>query len=195
MSKTATTINNCQSDDHILFHQVQQNDTSAFNILFEKYYYYLCNLSQKVLKNNELAKEVVSDVFLKIWLQRETLHIHTSIKAFLTTSVRNLSIDYWRKESQHRNILDISGIENNFVIVSSEENIIYYETAYIIEQAIERLPPQGKIIFQMSREEGLKYREIAETLNISIKTVETHMRRNFILLRERVGHQANGRAA
>ena len=195
MFTTATTTNKTHSDDHILMLRIQQNDTMAFNLLFEKYYYYLCVISDKILKNNELAKEAVSDVFLKIWQQRETLHIHTSIKAFLTTSVRNLSIDYWRKENQHGNFLDISSVENNFMIVSSEENIIYYETVYIIEQAIENLPPQGKIIFQMSREEGLKYREIAETLNISIKTVETHMRRNFILLRERLGHQANGRAA
>ena len=70
--------------------------------------------------------------------------------------------------------------------ISPEERIFYEETRGIIQEAINALPPQGKYIFRLSREKGLKYKEIAEMLNISIKTVETHMRRSLIFLRHEV---------
>ena len=174
------------TDKQLLQKVISHNDYKAFECLFSRYYDVLCIQVKGIISCEHRAEEIVSDVFVKMWKNRDRITISSSLKAYLYTAVKNQAIDYLRKQEKRRKV---NGTQNPNVpsnYISPEERIFYEETRGIIQEAIDALPPQGKYIFRLSREKGLKYKEIAEMLNISIKTVETHMRRSLIFLRHEV---------
>jgi RNA polymerase sigma-70 factor, ECF subfamily len=162
-------------------------DQRAFDALFQEHYEPLCRFAYSLLDSVELAEEVVADVFIKIWKNKDNLHIQTSVKAYLMASVRNRSIDYLRKRLRHQTESEDEIKDVASTYTSPEEHTISCELLQIIESAIDCLPPQGRIIFRMSRDQGLRYQEIADQMQISIKTVETHMVRSLKFLREALG--------
>lgn len=163
-----------QSDEKVLFEKIKNSDVKAFESLFHFYYGYLCLYAQKIIKNEAASEEIVQDLFVKLWEKREQLTIETSVKNYLFRSVKNLCLNFIQhnktKESYSRFIL--SEAEKN---PAFEENFPEIDLAGKIEESIQLLPEKRREIFRLSREEGLKYREIAKKLNISIKTVETQM--------------------
>ncbi len=165
------------SDIGTLFKQIVENDDQvAFKALFHHYYAVLCNYSFRYLEDRNLAEEAVSEVFIKIWIKRKELSIHKSHQSFLYTSVRNQSIDILRKKGKKRHFVqyDVNLAATNY---SPEEEMQYNELAASIKKGIEKLPPQCKKIFLMSRENQMSYQEIADKLGISLKTVKTQMYR------------------
>lgn len=177
-----------KSDEELLnlLKEKQINADAAFNQLFHRYYHLLCCRVYNLVQCEQSSEEVVSDVFIKIWKNRAGLSINTKLKYYLNTAVRNQAIDYLRKQNRERNFngeID-RDYESNYA--SPHERVVGEELGEKVEAAIESLPPQGKYIFKLSRDKGMKYREIAEMLDISIKTVETHMRRSLIHLRSRI---------
>lgn len=170
--------------DEVLLNQViHHSDYKAFERLFHRYYTLLCQRVNSRIGNPHFAEEIVSDVFTKIWRNRANMSINTKVKYYLFTAIKNQTIDYLRKQVKRRKYqYEINrDFQSNFA--TPEELIIGEELRTKIENAIELLPPQAKHIFRMSRDDGKKYREIAVELNISIRTVETHIRRSLITLR------------
>ncbi len=163
-----------------------EGDTQAFEQLYQRYYPLLCQRVQSMIGCAYKSEEIVSDVFIKIWNNRRDLTISSSLKAYLYTAVRNQTIDYIRKQNRHRAIDGEVRVSLPSDYTSPEEALIFEEVRQAVEAAIDSLPPQGRHIFRLSRDHGLKYREIADKLNISIKTVETHMRRSLIALRRQL---------
>lgn len=159
-------------------------DLKRFEQLFHQYQEPLRHFAVKFVDSIEAAEEIVLDVFLKIWKNKDTLIIKTSLQAYLFRAVRNQSIDYLRKTMR----FSILPEENCFDLPSNydspEECAMLEELEFLIEAAINTLPPQGRTIFRLSRDNGMKYQEIANYLKISIKTVETHMGRSLKHLRE-----------
>lgn len=177
--------------DTLLIEQITiNNDYKAFQTLFHKYYATLCQQAYMLTQSSDIAEEIVSDVFLKIWRNRETLQIKISILAYLMKATRNASIDYLRQKTRQRAYNH--DIEGDFTsdYASPTDMMIGDETLTIIEKAIEALPPQCKLIFRMSRDAEMTYTEIATKLNLSIKTIETHMGRSLKFLRESLRQQA-----
>jgi RNA polymerase sigma-70 factor (ECF subfamily) len=184
-----------RSDEQLLCALAQHDDARALEMLFQRHYAGLCRYVYAILKCRHTTEEVVSDVFLKIWNQRHTLHIQSSLKAYLLIAVRNLSIDYLRRSARRRTVgADAIHPDLPCAYTSATDQVIGDESARIVEAAIERLPKQGKIIFRLSRDGGMKYREIAEHLGLSIKTVETHMTRSLVFLRQEVSEKLGFRA-
>lgn len=161
-------ISNAKSDDEL-----------AFELLFRKYYLRLCGFANKFIANAAESEEIVQDVFLNIWNKRDQLNLKSEIKPYLFKSVQNLCYNFL----EHRKVADnyYAVIElvykNQAEEFNTYESVLYNEFQTKSEAAIESLPDQCKKIFRMSREEGLKYIEIAEKLGISVKTVETQMSR------------------
>jgi len=154
---------------------IKEGDIKQFEILFKEYYPRLCEFGTKYVKNIEQAEEVVQDTFYNIWKNKEILNITTSLKAYLYTAVRNNCLQIIRVRN-----LDLK-YENYYKShyfnesVSPAEELNAKELSNVIQKALNSLPEKSKIIFKMSRDEGLKYHEIAEKLAISIKTVEANM--------------------
>lgn len=168
----------------LLMNRVLEGDEEAFEELFKIMYKGLCSLSYGILKSDEAAQEIVNDVFLKVWRKRNEIEIKGSVKSYLAVSVRNGSLDYLRKYKKHKLNEDIDHHDYLLSEASSPlDEVIYDEFFTKVQKAIAALPPQCQKIFRMSREEGLKYKEIATHLNLSIKTIETQMGRAMKSLR------------
>lgn len=136
----------------------------------------LQHFSFSITKSREGAEEVVSDAFIKIWQMRSQLHCIDNLKGYLYTTTRNLSLNYIAKRSKDpvRVFHDLPA-ETIVELNSPEEMLIAKETFKTIEQVVHGLPTQCKAVFQLVKEEGLRYKEVASELNISVFTVRNQM--------------------
>lgn len=162
----------------------------SFCELFTLYYQPLCIYAMRVVNYREIAEEVVSDVYMKLWKNREQITVHTSFEAYLYRSVRNQALDYLKlktyrpQKNEPLEAVDRSTAYADYHTPSDE--LCFNELFDEVESLVNQLPRQCQLIFRLNRENGLRYREIAEHLQISIKTVETQMGRALKLLRKRL---------
>jgi len=155
----------------------------AFKILFDRYYFLLYNKALRLLDCHFSAEEAVADVFMKVWCNRKTLQVSTQLRSYLYRAIRNRCIDYLREQQPkaHYALDQCPAFESGGI--SPEQELVQRELSSRLQKAVSELPPQGRVIFRLIRYEGLKYAETAELLGISVKTVESHMRRSLISLR------------
>jgi len=159
-----------------LLQKIDHGNESALEILFEKYYYRLCNFTFQYVRSFDLTEEVVSDVFLKLWKQRGNLHTIQYFKAYLYKAARNQSLNYLKKQKGPFQALDetedgaLSSLAYN-----PEEKLLFKELKGQLNYLVDMLPPRRRLIFKLSRMEGFSYKEIADILSISIHTVQNQM--------------------
>jgi len=171
-------------DEKIVFKEIREDNQVAFKTLFDTYYSSLCNYALQFLNDREHAEEVVQDLFVKIWEKRKVLTIETSLKNYLFRSVRNQCLNLL----QHEKIKKLHAEKLKDALLSEDapgDYFISQEMILKIEEGVSSLPEKRREIFRLSREEGMKYREIAEKLGISIKTVEIQMGLALKSLREK----------
>ena len=165
---------------------LSEGDITAFEMLFRNYYQPLCNYAYTFLQDKEDAEEIVQSTFLLVWEKRDTLAIRTSVKPYLYAMVRNACLNVLKHEKIKQRFageeiaLGQRGHDN--VSHTMESN----ELEYRIKIAMNELPEQCRMVFKLSRFEELKYSEIAEQLNISVKTVENHMGKALRIMREQL---------
>jgi len=154
----------------------QNSDQQAFKELYLIYFDRLYKFAFSILHSSEFAEEAVNDVFLNIWQKRSSLKNIENLKNYLFISTKNTSFNYLSKFRKERS----TTLDD--VLVRFEADELTPETAYFtnevrmeIEQAINQLPPKTKLVFQMAKIEGLKYKEIAEILSISVNTIDNHI--------------------
>lgn len=175
-----------ESTDDLFKRVAKEDDRKAFECIFHRTYKSLCSLSCRIVHNLEQAEEIVDDVFFSFWKNRKTISISTSFNSYLLVSVRNRSLDCLRKAKNKKNILLDTAFEipgNQLIAI---DHIAYEELNARVEAAIRTLAPQCRLIFLMSREQEMTYKEIAEKLNLSIKTVDTQMGRALKHLRSEI---------
>lgn len=155
--------------------EIKIENLASFEELFNKYYHVLCEFSFSISKDKQLAEEAVSDVFIKLWQKRDEIEIHTNLKSYLFQSARNQTITYLRKEKN--NILHFDdSIMNIPDLFSLPDYKLRIEDAELERNSIlNKIPLKSLAIFKMHRFGGLKYKEIAELLGLSIKSIEKHM--------------------
>lgn len=160
------------------------NTEKEFNDLFNKHYQELCRVLLPIVKDKDAIEDIVQDVFVKLWIRREELEINTNFKAYIYKAVVLRSFDYLRKQKT------VHAAQSELKIVQSqsynsvEDSIQEKELTTAIEKGMEEMSESMKSIFYMSRFGGLKNREIAEQLNISIKTVESNMGKALKIMTE-----------
>jgi RNA polymerase sigma-70 factor, ECF subfamily len=166
-----------------LFEAIRNDDRHAFEQLFRKFYRPLAAYAFRFVRDLPTAENMVQDVFLKLWQNRSEIIITTSLEHYLFRSVRNHSL----------NQLDKAKVRSDYLRMQPEQDADNGDySAYFpeigllnkIETAIGALPEKRQEIFRLAREEGLKYREIADKLNLSVKTVEAQMTLALRQLRE-----------
>lgn len=171
------------STDNDLFLQIRQGNKKSFETLFMAYYTPLCSFSRKYVKDTDDCEEIVQGFFLKLWDKRQELEINLSVKNYLFSSIRNRCLNYLKhekiKQEYHAEMMSNTESRIDYANFIMEVNLVEK-----IDKSIAALPERRREIFMLSREQGLKYREIAEKLGISIKTVETQMGQALKELRE-----------
>lgn len=162
--------------------KIRQGDIHAFEILFRKYYETLCQWAHRYLHDKDSAEEVVQDLFYHIWLDRASLNIRESVKSYLYRAVSNNCLMILKKQSRHSAIeADLASRTDRSQSADTMENSEIMEA---VNKTLEQLGERPATVFRMSRYEGLKYREIAEKLSISIKTVEANMGKALEMFRK-----------
>jgi len=154
--------------EHILFAEIRKGNEEAFNKAFDLYYSRLCFFADKILHDFDLSRSLVQQVFVDLWIKRDRLLV-TSLQAYLYNSTRNAVLDVLKHKKVESRYL--SSLEQNESVVATDL-MEEAELADRINSAIQNLPEKCREIFLLCRFEGLKYAEIADRLNISVKTVE-----------------------
>ena len=164
-----------RNSDPQLVKSLQKGDIFAFNELFYKYSQKVYNFSMQHLKNEEDVKDLVQEIFTKIWDIREKIDEKKSFNAFLFTISLNTIRDYFRKQVKNRKLITKWLEKAEFYSESTLESIELASLEKAVETVVKQLPPKRQMVFRLSRNEGLSNDEIAETLKIEKKTVENHL--------------------
>jgi RNA polymerase sigma-70 factor (family 1) len=164
---------------------LKKGDKQAFKTIYENNIEGLMAFINGYTKNKSQTEDIVQETFIKLWNIRETLNQNISISGFLYKTAYNNFIDNYRKKQRELSMLDNWMYKRLMEMTMDDEDIKANKIKHILK-AIEELPPRCKEVFTLSKFEQLKYSEIAEKLNLSIKTVEAQMGRAFSLIRKEV---------
>lgn len=162
---------------------LKQGDELAFNFLFDRHYKSLVAFITTYTRNKDLSEDIVQQSFISLWNKRESMHFTGCPKKYLYTIAYNQFVDYYRKSVRKNYLLEELRIELLRNSIEDDDEILEkrVKKLWLI---IEKLPPKCKNIFLMSRQQGLKYKEIAEKLDISPRTVEEQVRIAFRKIRK-----------
>lgn len=165
--------------------RLQAGDEAAYDTVFREWYPVLVRVSGSLLHDTDAAEEVAQEVMLELWRRRHTLDADVSLRAYLLRSIRNRSLNHLRHLRVRRDTATaVESLYNE--PENSDQPVVAKELAEAVRIAIAELPPRCREIFQMSRVDGLKYTEIAESLGISLKTVEAQMGKALRIMRARL---------
>jgi RNA polymerase sigma-70 factor (family 1) len=167
-----------------LLKQFKSNDKNAIDLLYAIYSRRLYKFAFSYLKTEEDALDVVQDVFVNLWDKRHSLKENTNLEAYLFTVTKNSVISIFRKKISEKEYLEHLRQTTIPCHNESEEQYDYQRLSQKIQELIEQLPKQRRLIFRMSKEKGQSNKSIAEELNISVKTVEDHMTKARRFLKE-----------
>jgi RNA polymerase sigma-70 factor (ECF subfamily) len=172
--------------EHQQIEALAAGDITAFEMIFKTYYQPLCNYAYTFLQDREEAEEIVQTTFLSVWEKREGMTIRTAVKPYLYAMVRNACLNVIK----HEKIKQKHAVEEIALAPISHDSVAHAVASSELESrihvAMERLPEQCRLVFKLSRFEELKYAEIAEQLEISVKTVENHMGKALKIMREQL---------
>ncbi len=168
--------------------KIRQGDEEAFEQLFNEHYLKLSRFAWRYVKSKAVAEELAQDVFADIWDEHTEWQPAGPIRTYLYQVVKNKAIDYLRHRQVQREYDPQWMEEQEQPAVHFEDPAEKEQIQEAIKREIEALPARSKMIFKLHRYDGLTYKEIAEVMDISIKTVESQMTRTLKRLRERLSH-------
>ncbi|WP_282163291.1 RNA polymerase sigma factor [Ulvibacterium marinum] len=173
-------------DDKILWSRIQLGDHNALKVLFDLHYKSMCSYALQFTRNMLDAEDLVQNEYVKLWIRRNELNIHTSVKSYLYKSVYHAYLQKNRKDKKNDKLLDSLKYEAMSYLLEEDNSELTLKTEKIRE-IVNTLPERCKEILLLSKKEGYKNREIAEKLGISIKTVESQIRIAFKKIRDGIG--------
>ncbi len=161
------------------------NDRTALKDIFEEHYDDVCKTVHRFIKDRSLVEDIAQTVFIKLWEKRETIEITSSFAAYLHRMAMNESLMMLRKMKRQNETELVDNLSQE-TSDSVEKSYLQGELQSHITDAIDQLPPKTKVVFMLSRFEDMTYKEIAEKMEISVKTVENQMGRALRILREKM---------
>lgn len=170
-----------------LITRLRADDRKALQHLFEDHYEMVCQSIYRFVPDTSTAEDLAQEVFLRFWEKRHKIEINSSIGAYIRRMAINEGLGYLRKNKRWEQEAFEPGHEPG-VDDSAEDRFLHEEMQASVTAAINQLPPKCRTVFQLSRYEELTYREIAEQLDISIKTVENQMGKALKVLRVKLQH-------
>lgn len=171
------------ASEALLIQQMKDGNQAAFEKLFYEHYEMLCRFGFKWIQDSDQVEEIVQEAFVGIWEKRDALNITGSFRSYLFSTIRNACLNYikhMKVRNEHQSHVLASSNAN---LDSADRLLEASELQSAINRAVEELPERCRAVFKLSREEGKKYSEIAQELDISIKTVENQMGKALKTLR------------
>lgn len=155
--------------------RIKKGDLAAYEELFTKYYQLLCSYATKYVKDINISEEIVQELFYTIWKNKKDLKITTSVKSYLFKAVQNNCLLIINKKNVENKYTDFVKYNLKYSLEDTLHTVNYNEVNDIINSTLDSLPENCREIFKLSRYEGLKYKDIAQKLSISVKTVEANI--------------------
>jgi len=167
---------------------IREGDEDAFELLFKEYYEQLTRFSWRFVKCKAVAEGLVQDIYSDLWENRENLELTGCIRPYLYKVVKNHSLNHI-KHQEVQNKYDPMWMDQKEVSMNNYEKEYRKEQIRkAVQQAVEKLPERSRMTYKLHRHDGLTYKEIAEIMDVSVKTVESQMTRTLKLLREQLAH-------
>ena len=163
-------------NEKALLTQIIQGDEKAFRIVFDHYRDAIYSFALKIVQHELIAEEIVQDVFVKIWTNRNGLGAIRNFADFIFIITRNHTLNSLRRLAKEKKLTIAVSDELSTETISAEATVLQRDYDRVLQQAIDRLPPQQKQVFTLSRLHGFSREEIAAQLNISTGTVKVHMK-------------------
>jgi len=162
------------SDEFLLEQICIHEDHPSLEQLFKRYFQPLCTFAFTFVRDHAIAEELVSDTFCTIWFNRLKLNLPEKTRPYLYKAVRNHALNHLKKNKQeYASLIEAEQIPHTGS--NPDQILIFKEMWEEVNLLIDTLPEKKRIIFRMNRLEGLKYKEIAEILGLSVHTVQNHM--------------------
>jgi len=168
-------INVNHTDEKSLLLQLKNGDERAFEILYNNYKYRIAGNLFKLLKSDDLVKEVLQELFFRIWEVRTQIDPEKSFKSYLFRIAENLVHDYFRKVAKDKRLLTKMVASGSELYLHVEEDLLSKEDAQKFQKAIDLMPPQRKMVFTLCKLEGKSYKEVEQIMGINAKTISSHM--------------------
>tara|TARA_B100001750_G_scaffold231123_1_gene228596 strand:- start:411331 stop:411930 length:600 start_codon:yes stop_codon:yes gene_type:complete len=171
------------NDNTLLIQNLKNGDEKAYEYLVDTYHHRLCVYANSLVNDHDHAEDIVQNVFIRTWERRHNLKSNFTIKSFLYKSVHNEFIDQYRKKKS------VTALEKKYIEelerFTEKDEVFFERLLNLVQREIQNLPPKCRKIFLMSKQEGFTNVEIAEQLNVSIKTIEYHITKAFAILRQK----------
>lgn len=163
--------------------QLAENNEQAFRTLFHQFSGKVFRFALKITHDNMQAEEITQEVFMKIWMHREAAPHIDCFPSYIYTITRNLAFNFLKRlavENRAKAVMEqqLSEFDNEM-----EESIFHRDHLTLLDEVVEKLPPQQRLVYSLCHREGLKYDEVAEQLHISRLTVQTHMKQALRTIR------------
>ena len=156
-----------------------------FEQLFKAHFAHLCNFANQYVQDLDSAKDITQKVFVNLWERREKIDPKKPIVSYLFNAVRNRCLNHIRDQKKYRSrILDLDVIDLEISFENKDSDLS--ELQEKISESLNKLPEKRRLVFEMSRFKNMKYKEIAEELDLSVKTVEAHMSKALKSLRKQL---------
>lgn len=162
----------------------KEGDAQAFDLIYRQYSKKLYFFALGLVKDEETSKDLVQEVFVNLWEKKELVNLHLNFDNYIFTITYNSIRKFFRKKAIENKVMD--HILKNFpdIIETADGTLIYDELLEIASKTIENIPHRRKIVYKLSKQEGMKIKEIASKLNISPRTAENHLARALKYLKE-----------
>ena len=170
-------------EERDLLGRIREGDEGAFDAVFRDHYAPLVRTAEAMLHRRDVAEEIVQDVLLALWKRRATLVVEDSLRGYLFRATRNRALNHLRHAAIERKAEpELASAEPPDA--PAPATLVHEEIDAALRHAVSSLPPRCREVFELSRVHGLRYAEIAATLDISVKTVEAQMGKALRTLRE-----------
>ncbi|HWK05784.1 MAG TPA: RNA polymerase sigma-70 factor [Puia sp.] len=178
-----------QHTDHDLFRLIAQEDQTAFSELFRRYDKRIYPFVLKMIRTPALAEEITHEIFIKIWKHRDKLPAIDQPEAYILTIAARHTLDQIKKRLNENKMLQGLSASKEYYHNDTEEKLLLRDRVALVQQAIDQLPPQQRSVYELSRQDGMNYEQIAQQLQISPNTVRNHLVKALRFIRDYMKEQ------
>ncbi|OOG69819.1 hypothetical protein B0E44_11720 [Flavobacterium sp. A45] len=190
-SKQKKLSNSYLNHDTVIINRLRNGDKQALTELYNEFWQLLFVSSYNVIKDKELCEDIIQDIFMNIWNNREKLEINISLKGYLYACARYQVFNQFKKNKNKVHVEFLDDLDKRFQHSTPETQMMHEELVQQISSIIETLPEKCQLVYKLSRDEQLSHKEIAARLDISTKTVENHITKALQVIRLSMGSTAS----